>query len=531
MNRFFFDFAKLACLTVVVLALGCPVAVFAKYVAVLETVSPNNKLLTIEERQYLTDVLRSQAVKSLPAEQNFTIMTRENINVMLPPGKSIEDCEGSCLAETGKNIAADYVAQARITEFGGSLAISAEVYETAGNKLLASFNGRGNSVTELEQIIKDESPEFFKKVKGGNTGWGGVAGFGNFSTGGDFAVQGVQSFIMEVSSEPAGASLSIDGRPITKCTSTPCRVQVEVGEHRFLLVKDQYEDADTLFTVSAESKVLRMKLEPNFGSIYINPLMPGNLGNPRNLRINVDGEPLNGHSRNIAPGVHKVTVTHPCYDPLEFSVGIEKGKTSSYTEPLKRGVGGLKLTALWNGEPQPVGVFVDGKEVGSTPFLGTVPLCATVAVGEGYTREAVAVELKWHETVEYEHVLKNAPMAVATSTAADTAREKAHKAYAELDGNPWNEQPAGESVPTNIEEEDGGIHWVPVGISAAVLVAGTVLAIVGNSQAKDTYDSGVSDADEYHKAKDDIHSAQTMRTVGIGIAIAGAVGLGLSFAF
>ena len=137
----------------------------AKFVAVLETISDKG-LLTLQERQYLTDILRGQAVRELPAEQNWTIMTRENINVMLPPGKSIEDCEGSCLAETGKNIAADYVAQARISKFGNSLAISAEMYETAGNKLVASFAGRGESVIDLEKIIKEQASPFFKKVRG-----------------------------------------------------------------------------------------------------------------------------------------------------------------------------------------------------------------------------------------------------------------------------------------------------------------------------------------------------------------------------
>ena len=52
-------------------------------------------------------------------------------------------------AETGKNIAADYICQARVGSFGTSLTLSAELYETAGNKLIASFNGRGQNVEEL----------------------------------------------------------------------------------------------------------------------------------------------------------------------------------------------------------------------------------------------------------------------------------------------------------------------------------------------------------------------------------------------
>ena len=139
----------------------------AAYVAVLETMADGDAKdsVSLLDRQYLTNVLREQAVKELPAKQGFTIMTRENINAMLPPGKAIEDCEGSCLAETGKNIAADYVCQARVGRFGSKLTLSAELYETAGNKLIASFNGRGADVEELLSLIESKSTEFFHAIK------------------------------------------------------------------------------------------------------------------------------------------------------------------------------------------------------------------------------------------------------------------------------------------------------------------------------------------------------------------------------
>ena len=139
----------------------------AAFVAVLETGSDPlvKDKVSLADRQYLTNVLREQAVKELPASENFTIMTRENITAMLPPGKSIEDCEGSCLAETGKNIAADYVCQARVSRFNGSLTLSAELYETAGNKLIASFNGLGPNLNALLQLIIQKSPVFFHSIK------------------------------------------------------------------------------------------------------------------------------------------------------------------------------------------------------------------------------------------------------------------------------------------------------------------------------------------------------------------------------
>jgi hypothetical protein len=110
-------------------------------------------------------VLREEAVKQLPATENYTIMTRENIQQMLPPGKAIEDCEGSCLVETGKNISADYICQAHVGSFDGDLTLSAELYETAGNKLIASFNGHGTNLKELLALIERKSPDFFMVVK------------------------------------------------------------------------------------------------------------------------------------------------------------------------------------------------------------------------------------------------------------------------------------------------------------------------------------------------------------------------------
>ena len=163
-------------LTTIILLLACASGAFATHVAVLETgVDPAvKKKVTLSDRQYLTNVLREEAVKQLPAEEDYTIMTRDNISAMLPPGKAIEDCEGSCLAETGRNISADYVCQARVSSFGSKLALSAEIYETAGKKLVASFNGNGKNVEALLKVIKENAPEFFGKVKTNRTAGGGI---------------------------------------------------------------------------------------------------------------------------------------------------------------------------------------------------------------------------------------------------------------------------------------------------------------------------------------------------------------------
>lgn len=286
----------------IVLALS--INAFATYVAVLETAADGSAKdsVSLLDRQYLTNVLREQAVKELPATEDFTIMTRENILQMLPPGKAIEDCEGSCLVETGKNIAADFICQARVGRFGSSLTLSAELYETAGNKLIASFNGRGQNVEELLSLVERKSHDFFGMI-----------------------------------------------RKVTRPAETGSKV--------------------------AENKI------------------------------------------------------------VENKVGSEKV------------------------EPVQVEKEISGKD-----------------------------------------------------------------------------SKIGESVPANVNVPEAtakkrGVHWVPLSISAVATVTGVVLAVVGNSKAKSESEKKPASQDEYNRRHDDIGTYQTMRAVGIGIAIAGAVGVGLSFAF
>lgn len=296
----------------IVLALS--INAFATYVAVLETAADGSAKdsVSLLDRQYLTNVLREQAVKELPATEDFTIMTRENILQMLPPGKAIEDCEGSCLVETGKNIAADFICQARVGRFGSSLTLSAELYETAGNKLIASFNGRGQNVEELLSLVERKSHDFFGMI-----------------------------------------------RKVTRPAETGSKV--------------------------AENKIVENKAVEN--------------------------------------------------KTVENKVGSEKV------------------------EPVQVEKEISGKD-----------------------------------------------------------------------------SKIGESVPANVNVPEAtakkrGVHWVPLSISAAATVTGVVLAVVGNSKAKSESEKKPASQDEYNKRHDDIGTYQTMRAVGIGIAIAGGIGVGLSFAF
>ena len=493
---------------------------FATYVAVLETGADGSAKdnVSLSDRQYLTNVLREQAVKELPAVQNYTIMTRENIQQMLPPGKAIEDCEGSCLVETGKNIAADYICQARVGMFGTSLTLSAELYETAGNKLIASFNGRGANVEELLDLIKQKSPEFFRQIKG-SSGFAGVGGIAAVGSAGSFSYGGKQKFIVEITSTPAGAVPTIDGKAVPKCLSTPCKVQVEEGNHRIVASFDRYEDAETLVDIKSNNQKVELTLTPNFGWLEMKPVLAGDAAKRGVLNVTVDDVRKDNPKIELEAGIHKVLLTHPCYDPAEFNVSIAKNKTEVFDKEIARGKGGLELNVEYKGEPQVVGVVIDGVEVGSTPYAGEVPMCADVVIkGDGWT-EKVNVQPKWHEVVQVTHKLSHTPEGVAVVGDVNA------------NGNAKQDQASDAASDAAQGGKGKKIHWIPIAISGGVAVVGGAMAFVFNKKAKDATATPPRNQQEYQKGLDDAKKFQTIRNVSLGLMAAGLVGVGVTFLF
>lgn len=373
------------------------IPVLATHVAVLETIGEGN-VLKRSERMYLTDRLREVAVKTLPAYMGYTIMTRENINEMLPPGKSLEECEGSCLVETGKNISADFIAQARVSKFGSKMTISVELYETAKNKLVDSFTGRSSDADGLLEEIEKKAVSLFTKIKIQN-GWDGeTEGFSGFQEGEAFSMDGIRQYLVRVNSRPEGAMLSVDGRP--KCKSTPCNVQLVSGSHNFSFALDMYFDKDTSIDVQSNEQHIFVMLPPNFGVLNLNPKL-GAYGEANELDIRIDGKSQKTGNLRLSAGKHHVEIKHECYEPISFDVSIKNGSELKFDRAMQPALGGLSLTAIGAKGPKSVPVFVDGKQVGKTPYQESLPVCSRVEVGKA--RDSIPVRLKYHETIEFEY--------------------------------------------------------------------------------------------------------------------------------
>jgi len=133
-------------------------------VAIINTVDDRDSIGT-SDLTYLTDRLRGVAVKVLP-KQRYGVMTTESIVAFLgSQERAQKECrEASCLADLGRKVNADYVAQARIGRFNKNLTIKTELYSSKSGNLIGSFTGDSKSLQGLLGIINEEAPSLFKEL-------------------------------------------------------------------------------------------------------------------------------------------------------------------------------------------------------------------------------------------------------------------------------------------------------------------------------------------------------------------------------
>jgi len=133
-------------------------------VAVINTLDDYDSV-SVAELTYLTDKLRETAVNVLPAER-FGIMTTESIVAFLGSlENTVRVCkESSCLAELGRQVSADYVAQGRLGRFSGNLTIKVELYSVVSGNLMGSFAGESKDIAGLRDIINENAADLFKRM-------------------------------------------------------------------------------------------------------------------------------------------------------------------------------------------------------------------------------------------------------------------------------------------------------------------------------------------------------------------------------
>ncbi|MCL1956685.1 MAG: hypothetical protein FWF63_05135 [Fibromonadales bacterium] len=133
-------------------------------IAIINTMDDRDSV-SISELTYLTDRIREAAVNLLP-KSRFGVMTTESIVAFLGSQENTAKVckEASCLAELGRKVSADYVAQGRIGRFGENLTIKVELYDAQKGNLMGSFTGNSKDIFGLLSLIDERASDLFKRL-------------------------------------------------------------------------------------------------------------------------------------------------------------------------------------------------------------------------------------------------------------------------------------------------------------------------------------------------------------------------------
>jgi len=161
---FFYIYHQMKNLILLLLTLALAAYAQQERVAIIQTLD-NKDSIDFQNLLYLTDKLRETAVNVLPKER-YGVMTTESIIAFLgSQERAVKACnESSCLAELGRMVSADYVAQGRIGRFGKDLTIKVELYNVKTGNLIGSFTGDSKNIYGLRDIIDGKAPDLFKQM-------------------------------------------------------------------------------------------------------------------------------------------------------------------------------------------------------------------------------------------------------------------------------------------------------------------------------------------------------------------------------
>ncbi|MDR1812114.1 MAG: hypothetical protein LBQ87_04760 [Candidatus Fibromonas sp.] len=135
-------------------------------IAIMHTVDDGDSV-NVMDLGYLTDKLRDIGGQVLP-KNRYGIMTQQSIVDRLGSQEKAEkECRAAtCIADLGRKINADYIAQGRIGRFSGKLTMKVELYKVSNSNLIGSFTGDSRDMDGLLALLEAKAPKLFDAMPG-----------------------------------------------------------------------------------------------------------------------------------------------------------------------------------------------------------------------------------------------------------------------------------------------------------------------------------------------------------------------------
>ena len=362
--------------------------------AILEFRNIDNAM-SRSEVGYIAEIFRDLGAKI--GRRGLSVMTKENILQLLPPGKSLEQCQGECEVETGRNIGADYVLSGEVRKLPEGLGyrLTAKIHQTRNGSLLSSEIYQGVNFKQLESdILNSRKKDVFRPIRARVI----APDFQEKSFGEKAAtVQGwdTSSTIVQFNTDPQGAFVEVDGAVI--CQQTPCSKELGLGRHDVAFKMFQFFSLQEELNVLAEMKPVVRKLKPNF-SVLVLKTDPA-----EGFDVYLDGKSIGKTPlppTRIDPRPHKLLIKSDRYYEKGIEFKPELGVTREISLKPDPKMGALRIIAKDpNGNDVIAEVTIGEIVMGKTPYqgmlvVGTYDISVAASAGAWKKRHEVKLNDK-----------------------------------------------------------------------------------------------------------------------------------------
>jgi len=288
-------------------------------IVVLPTIADSEVKLSPKELEILTEKVRSIIPQILPLK-DFNLLKQDAVLERLGAEGLFAACkEGSCVGDLVARVQADFGARCEVISANKQLYLKFELYGTLRGEKDAGtidlFNDPVKDFNEMLALLDKKVPVALKKI---------VAEV--IPTPAAPAVGG--NVVAQITTEPSGATLEINGIPYPGCSKTPCVISLYENRFKLSASLNEYKTADTNLVITMPNQLVNIKLMPipNYGTLRVNPSYVRGIGKDEEWILYVNGKELPSYKSNLTPGRYTLKLTHDCYDDVYASVDIEKGK-------------------------------------------------------------------------------------------------------------------------------------------------------------------------------------------------------------
>ncbi|MCF7815288.1 MAG: PEGA domain-containing protein [Candidatus Cloacimonetes bacterium] len=180
--------------------------------------------------------------------------------------------------------------------------------------------------------------------------------------------------IVIIQSDPEGADVELNGQKVGS-TSGSYQGNHYAGEYTLTLRKELYHTTSKTFSLEAGQTldIPTIKLKPKFGYWQVT-------SNPTNADVYLD-EKLIGKTplskEKIPSGDHIFRITYNKYKTHQETFVINDGDEPTFNVELKPNFAGLEIDSA---PEQGATVFIDGEDVGTTPYLDEMRVAGTYEI-------------------------------------------------------------------------------------------------------------------------------------------------------